>query len=250
MQLKTGPPIWLEKNQGMKDKAVVILQSNYIPWKGYFDLINIADEFIFHDDLQYTEQDWRNRNSIKTSDGVKWLSIPVGNNHKKLICEVEMKDNEWKKKHRKKIGGAYSGAAYYKEFEYILEELYNNDLTNLSQYNQYIIKYLCGILNIKTVFTNSKEYHPEGQKTERLIGILKKAKATRYITGPSAKNYLNEQLFKEAEIALEYFSYQGYLEYPQLHSTFVHEVSVIDLIFNTGKDSFKFLKSFRSVNKI
>jgi hypothetical protein len=231
-------------------KTVVILQSNYIPWKGYFDLINVADEFIFHDDLQYTEQDWRNRNKIKTSEGLKWLSIPVGDCHKKMISEVEMKGSEWKMKHRKKIEGVYGGSEYFKEYRLLLDELYNNDFTNLSLYNQHVIKYLCGILNINTVFTRSQDYHPQGSKTERLIGILKKANATKYVTGPSAKNYLKEDLFKEAGLALEYFSYNEYPEYQQLYGTFVHEVSVIDLIFNEGKDSYKYLKSFSSANKI
>ena len=126
----------------MKGKTVVVLQSNYIPWKGYFDLINIADEFIFHDDLQYTEQEWRNRNLIKTPNGVKWLSIPVGISQKKMICEVETKGNEWKERHRKKIEGAYAGAKFFKAFEYILDELYDNDISGLSQYNPHVIKYL------------------------------------------------------------------------------------------------------------
>jgi hypothetical protein len=227
-------------------KTVVILQSNYIPWKGYFDLINIADEFIFHDDLQYTNQDWRNRNKIKTSNGLKWLSIPVGHTHKKNICEVEMHGMEWKLKHRKKIEGAYSSCKYFKEYEFILNELYSNDYTLLSNYNQHMIKYLCGILNINTVFSNSQDYQAEGSKTERLIGILKKAKATRYVSGPSGKNYLKESLFKEANIELEFFSYKGYTEYPQVNGPFVHEVSVIDLLFNVGPDSYKFLKSFNT----
>jgi hypothetical protein len=230
-------------------KTVVILQSNYIPWKGYFDLINIADEFIFHDDLQYTEQDWRNRNRIKTSEGLKWLSIPIGESHKKMICEVEMKGEEWKTKHRKKIEGVYSRCDYFKEYKFILDELYTNEFKNLSQYNQHIIKYLSGLLDINTIFSNSQDYHPGGSKTERLIGILKKAKATKYISGPNGKNYLEEAMFKEANIELEYFSYDGYKEYPQLFGPFVHEVSVIDLFFNVGKDSSKYLKSYSAATK-
>jgi hypothetical protein len=234
----------------MIGKTVVILQSNYIPWKGYFDLINLADEFIFYDDVQYTRLDWRNRNKIKTSDGLKWLSIPVGYDMKLKIQEVEMKNQNWKKKHKKTIEQNYSKAPFFPEYKFILEYLYDNNISNLSEYNQYCIKYLSGILNIKTSFLNCTDYSPEGYRTERLINILKKAKASRYITGPSAKNYLQEDLFKEACIDLEYFSYQGYPEYPQLHGPFVHEVSVVDLIFNAGKDSYQFLKSFTSPDKI
>jgi len=228
----------------MEGKTVVVLQSNYIPWKGYFDLINVADEFIFHDDIQYTQQDWRNRNKIKTSDGPKWLSIPVGSSHRKMICEVEMKGNDWKKEHRKKIEGVYSGAAYFKEFRFILDELYDNDISNLSQYNQQMIKFLYGLLGGKKVLKDSRSYTPKGTSTERLIDILKKSGADKYISGPSGKNYLEESRFEEEGIKLEYFSYEGYPEYTQLYGPFLHEVSILDLIFNEGKNAVKFMKTF------
>src|SRR4051812_44672429 len=113
-------------------KTVVILQSNYIPWKGYFDLINIADEFIFYDDVQYTRLDWRNRNKIKTSEGLKWLSIPIGNNMDLKICEVEMKSQAWKKKHKKSIEQNYSKAKHFEEYKFILENIYLSKINNLS----------------------------------------------------------------------------------------------------------------------
>jgi hypothetical protein len=248
--LKISLPTWLEKEQEMKGKTVVILQSNYIPWKGYFDLINLADEFIFYDDVQYTRLDWRNRNKVKTSDGLKWLSIPVGYDMNLKISDVEMKNQIWKKKHRKTIEQNYSKAPYFTEYKHLLEYLYENSISNLSEYNQCCIKYLSEILGIKASFSNCTDYEPEGYRTERLINILKKAGAARYISGPSAKNYLQEDLFKEAGIDLEYISYEGYPEYPQLHGPFVHQVSVIDLIFNTGKEATRYMKSFIAVNKI
>jgi hypothetical protein len=230
----------------MQAKTVVVLQSNYIPWKGYFDLINTADEFIFHDDIQYTQQDWRNRNKIKTSNGVKWLSIPVGGTHRKMICEVEMKDPDWKKTHRKKIEGAYAGAAFFNDYRFILNELYDNRINNLSQYNQHVIKFLYQFLGGRKTLTDSKSYAANGASTERLLDILKKSGATKYISGPSGKNYLEESRFEEEGIKLEYFSYEGYPEYRQLHGSFVHEVSILDLIFNEGKNAVKFMKNFKA----
>ena len=228
----------------MPGKTIVILQSSYIPWKGYFDLINLADEFIFYDDVQYTRRDWRSRNKIKTSEGVKWLTIPVGYNREWMINQVEMKDPDWKKKHRKKIEVAYREAICFQEFKFILDELYSNNITNLSQYNQHVIKFIYGFIGGKKEFTDSTIYSPKGRSTERLLDVLKKSGATKYISGPSGKNYLEENRFKEEGIMLEYFSYEGYSEYTQLHGSFVHEVSILDLIFNEGKNAVKFMKTF------
>lgn len=223
---------------------VVILQSGYIPWKGYFDLINLADEFIFYDDVQYTRLDWRNRNKIKTSVGVKWLTIPVGYKMDWKIYEVEMKKQGWKEKHKKTIEQNYSRAAYFNEFKNILDELYDNDINNLSEFNQRAIRIIAGKLGITTKFSDVRDYSPEGYRTERLIDLLKKSGADKYISGPSAKNYLVENRFEEEGIKLEYFSYEGYPEYTQLYGHFVHEVSILDLIFNEGNNAVKFMKTF------
>jgi hypothetical protein len=138
----------------MRGKTVVILQSSYIPWKGYFDLINLADEFVFYDDVQYTRLDWRNRNKIKTSAGLKWLTIPVGYDMDWKICQVEMKNQIWKKKHKKTIEQNYSKAAYFNEFKDVLNELYDNDLNNLSAFNQKATVFISKQLGISTKFSD------------------------------------------------------------------------------------------------
>ena len=228
----------------MPGKTVVILQSSYIPWKGYFDLVNLADEFIFYDDVQYTRLDWRNRNKIKTSVGVKWLTIPVGYDMNWKIYQVAMKKQLWKKKHKKTIEQNYSRAAHFDEFKNVLDEVYDNDLSNLSEFNQRATKIIAGKLGIATKFSDVRDYSPVGHRTERLIDLLKKSGADKYISGPSAKNYLVESRFEEEGIKLEYFSYEGYPEYTQLYGPFVHEVSILDLIFNEGKNAVKFMKTF------
>jgi hypothetical protein len=228
----------------MPGKTVVILQSSYIPWKGYFDLINLADEFIFYDDVQYTRLDWRNRNKIKTSAGLKWLTIPVGYDMDWKIYQVEMKKQLWKKKHKKTIEQNYSRAAHFNEFKDLLNELYDNDINNLSAFNQRAIKIIAQRLGIKTKFSDVRDYKPEGYRTERLIDLLKKAGAGKYISGPAAKSYLIESRFEEEGMKLEYFSYEGYPEYTQLYGPFEHQVSILDLIFNEGKNAAKFMKTF------
>ncbi|MBX9851159.1 MAG: WbqC family protein [Cytophagaceae bacterium] len=229
----------------MSGKTVVILQSNYIPWKGYFDLINSADEFIFYDDVQYTKNDWRNRNKIKTSEGLMWLTIPTGDDIKRKIYEVEIKDQSWKKKHKQIFVQYYKRASFFEEYKFILDFLYDNSIVNLSEYNQRAVKYLADILGMKTKFSDSSAYRAEGERTERLIKILQQAGAEKYVSGPTAKGYLQEELISEAKIKLEYFDYSGYPQYRQLHGAFVHEVSILDLIFNMGKDATKYLKTFK-----
>lgn len=227
-------------------KTVVILQSNYIPWKGYFDLINSADEFIFYDDVQYTTGDWRNRNKIKTEEGTRWLTIPVGADIKRTIKDVRFKNNDWKEKHFRLLQRYYAKASFYEVALPLIQTLYFNDINTLSAYNQFTIKEISNWMGITTRFTDSAFYAPEGDRISRLVDILIKAKATEFLCGSAVKNYLKEEVIQENGIALRYFDYSGYKEYEQLFPPFSHEVSILDLIFNTGKKSIEYLKSYSS----
>ena len=103
-------------------KTVVVLQSNYIPWKGYFDLVHDADLFIFYDDLQFTKNDWRNRNKLKSAKGTEWLTIPVGIDANRLICEVELKDATWQWKHWQTIQHLYGKSPYFSRYKAFFED--------------------------------------------------------------------------------------------------------------------------------
>ncbi|HMU45275.1 MAG TPA: WbqC family protein [Chitinophagaceae bacterium] len=230
-------------------KSIVITQSNYIPWKGYFDAINIADEFVFYDDMQYTRRDWRNRNKIKTKDGIKWLTVPVEAKGKyfQKINETKVSDPYWGKDHWATLIHNYSKARYFGDYKEIFESLYlNNKELYLSKINYSFIKVICEILGIKTRFTWSSEFDLKEDRTERLVDICKKCDATDYYTGPSAKVYMNETLFLTENINIHYFDYSGYPPYNQLHGDFIHEVSIIDLLFNEGPNASKYLKSFKN----
>lgn len=237
----------LQDEQAMS-KKILITQSNYIPWKGYFDAINLVDEFVIYDEVQYTKRDWRNRNIIKTPQGTQWLSIPVqvkGNFFQK-IKDTQISEANWGKKHWNTLKMNYSKAAFFKEFAPSFEEFYlNNTLQYLSEINYELIKIVCKILDIKTTITYSDTY-PILQKgqNERLIDICKQAQANIYYTGASAKNYLKEELFAQENIQIIYLNYEGYPSYSQLYGEFVHQVSILDLIFNEGKQAHNFMKSF------
>mgnify|MGYP006282450801 CR=1 FL=1 len=231
----------------MGNKKVAILQSNYIPWKGYFDLINMVDEFIVYDDVQYTKNDWRNRNRIKTRNGIEWITIPVYNAALgQKIRDTKIADSKWNRKHWKKLQVNYARSASFEELKDDIEEKYMKiDCVFLTDINLSFIQFINSILGIKTKISFSSDYDYKGNnKNERLVDLLKSSKADIYYSGPSAKDYIDEELFNNENIEIQWMDYSGYPEYKQLYPPFEHGVSIIDLIFNTGINASKYMKSF------
>ncbi len=233
----------------MKQKnKVMISQSNYIPWKGYFDNINQVDIFLIYDDAQYTKRDWRNRNQIKTPQGLKWLSIPVNVKGKfeQKINQTIIADPEWGKKHWASIKQNYSKAAYFKNYKDVFEELYKDTSElNLSKVNQSFIKTINGILGIKTKILRSDDYELSEGKNERLLDLCITLNTSEYYSGPAAKSYLDVSLFESKGVKVNFFSYAGYPEYKQQYEGFEHGVSILDLLFNEGENATKYMLSFK-----
>lgn len=229
-------------------KRVAILQSNYIPWKGYFDLIAAVDEFILYDDMQYTRRDWRNRNQIKTPQGLQWLTVPVvvkGRYHQK-IRETEIDGAGWAADHWKALEQNYRRAPYFGEIAAWLRPLYlEQTYVSLSQLNRTLLRCICDYLGITTAITTSSDYPQEEGKTERLAGLCAKAGGSEYISGPSARDYIDERVFAARGIQLTWFDYAGYAPYPQLWGEFVHGVTILDLLFNCGPDAVRYLRHIR-----
>lgn len=228
-------------------KKIAILQSNYIPWKGYFDLINMVDEFIFYDEVQYTKNDWRNRNKLKTFQGIKWVTIPVRQeNLEQKIKDTTIADKKWNIKHWRTISQNYSKSKYFKDYKDIFEELYLTcDEEYLSKINYKFITTINEILGIKTKLRWSSEFELVDGQTEKLLCICKDCNADIYLSGPAAKDYFNEELAKKENIQVEWMDYSGYKEYEQLYPPFEHGVSILDLIFNEGCRAKEFMKSFK-----
>ena len=205
-------------------------------------MIGCVDEFILYDDVQYTRSDWRNRNKIKTRNGLLWLTIPTGKHYEK-INNTEVSDPTWGKKHWAAISHNYSKATYFKEYKDIFEDFYlNNNERSLSIINYRLIKIITEILAIQTKISFSTDYDLTTGKTERLVNLVRQAGGGEYISGPSAKNYIVDDYFKSAGIKLTYMVYNNYPEYQQLFPPFEHYVSVLDLIFNTGPEARNYLK--------
>ena len=226
-------------------KKVAIVQSNYIPWKGYFDLIAAADEFILYDDVQYTRRDWRNRNQIKSPQGIQWLTVPVKvkGKYTQKIRETEIDGFEWADVHWKAFLQNYRRAPYFDDVARWLEPYYHGGkYSHLSALNRDLIEAVCRFLGITTRISNSWEYSLAPGKSDRLAELCAQVGGTAYISGPSARGYLDASPFDERGVKVLWFDYEGYPEYRQQWGGFVHAVSIVDLLFNEGPAARDYLR--------
>jgi hypothetical protein len=225
----------------------LVTQSNYIPWKGYFDNIARCDVWVIYDDMQFTRRDWRNRNYVKTPNGLKWLTVPVevtGKFHQK-INETVVAERDWNINHWKQLEQLYRKAPCYGEVSPWVRDLYMSAThTHLTEINLHFARAILQFLGIRAEIKDSREFNLADGKTERLVSICRDLAATTYLTGPAAKDYMEEEQFTKNGIDVVYFDYGGYPEYPQLHPPFEHGVTILDLIFNVGSQARRFLKYF------
>ena len=230
-----------------RPRTAAIVQSSYIPWKGYFDLINAADAFTVYDDVQYTRRDWRNRNKIKTRTGVQWLTIPVETkgNYETPIRDIRVSDPTWPRRHFESIRHNYVRAPYFAQYESFLADLYLSAMpVYLTEINVRFLSAVCALLGITTSITMSDLGDSVSGRNERLISLCHRVGAQRYLSGPAAREYLDEDLFAGEGIHVVYADYSDYPEYPQRFAPFDHHVSIIDLILNVGPDAPRLMKSF------
>jgi hypothetical protein len=216
---------------------LVVSQSNYIPWKGFFDLIRGADAFVVLDRVQFTKGDWRNRNLIKTAQGLRWLTIPVGQRGAttKAIDEMVIA-GDWASRHWGLIEGAYRTAPCFRELKREIGPLYEqaSRIGKLSSVNRLFLESISRRLGISTPFLDAGGLPDHPDRTRRLIGLCRAVGADTYLTGPAARGYLVEEAFAEAGITLQYAEYADYPTYPQLQGSFEHRVSILDLIAHVG----------------
>ena len=225
-----------QAHQGEAKVQAVILQSNYLPWKGYFDLIQSADVFVFYDEVAYTKNDWRNRNRICSKNGVHWLTIPIAHSAVKLkISQVQLPDPRWQEHHFKTLYHSYRPARYFSQIEPLLHDIYRDHTwTHLSELNRYTIESIARLLGLTTRFVSSSTLNLSGTRVERLISVVRQIGATEYVSGPSARAYLadSRELLEQAGILLRFKNYSGYPTYEQLHEPFEHAVSILDVLAN------------------
>lgn len=230
----------------MGDKRVAILQSAYIPWKGYFDLIRSVDEFVLYDDSQFTRRDWRSRNRIMTAQGPRWLSIPVevkGRFHQR-IDETVVADPDWHAAHWQSLRHAYARTRHFATYAPLIRDAYAALAGErfLSRINHSLLQVICTALGIDTPITWSRDYPRREGRSERLLGICEAAGASLYLSGPAGRAYLDTGLFERAGVQVVFADYAGYPEYPQGSAPFEHAVSALDLLFRTGPEALSHMK--------
>lgn len=227
---------------------VAVLQSNYLPWKGYFDLIHDVDRFVFYDDVQFTARDWRSRNRIKAAGGAQWLSIPTGEAQHRRICDVELPDGRWQARHWQTLRQNYGKCAHFERYRPYFEHVYlERRWTHLSELNQALVRHIAReFLGIATEFDDSRRYGAVGHKLDRLVDLVRRTGAGSYLSGPAARAYIEPQRFAELGIELVWKDYAGYPEHPQRFAPYDPAVSIVDLLFNTGPDAPWYIWGWRS----
>lgn len=225
---------------------VAILQSCYIPWRGYFDIIGLAEIFVIYDDVQYRKNHWHNRNIVKGANGLSWLTVPVSKASGSFqnIDTVEIAQS-FSRKHWKTIEQSYAKSYHFNKYAPYFESLYAqaDNMRRISDVNFLFLESISRMLGFDTRFVWSSSLGMSGESSDRVLAICKALGATSYLSGPAAQSYLQVDKFADAGIDVEWMDYSGYPEYPQLHGAFEHQVSIIDLILNTGDQARSFMKS-------
>ncbi len=231
----------------VKPLVIGILQSSYLPWLGYFDQIARSDVFVIYDDVQFEKGSWRNRNRIKTSQGIKWLTVPVLTKGKALplINQVRINNvDHWQRKHIKTLEQNYRKSEYFETYAGDLFQILECKWELLTDLNLTLIKWFMSVLGINTKLVMSSDLNIEGYGTSRLIEIIKYLGGTSFYEGAAGKNYIEENLFESEGIQIVYQEYE-HPTYTQLFEGFMPYLSVIDLIFNNGPEGLEIIMEKR-----
>jgi hypothetical protein len=205
---------------------------------------------VLFDDVQYTRRDWRSRNRIKTENGTAWLTVPVNTkgNYLSPIKSITVSEKDWAERHWKTLAAAYSRAPHFARYESAVRELYlGGRETHLSTINRRLMEGVCRLLGIATRISWSMDYELVPGRNERLVALCRQARADVYVSGPTAREYIDVEVFRASGIEVEFFDYSGYPEYPQIHPPFEHHVTALDLLFHTGDDAPRHMLSFGAV---
>jgi len=233
---------------------LVIMQPSYLPWVGYFDLFLKSDLFLVYDNVQYDKEGWRNRNRIKTKDGVQWITVPVltSGMNKPTNRDIQIDNKEpWRRKHLKSLELNYRKAPYFEAVYPILESIFSQSWDRLFDLNIECLRKICGYLKITTPMQFTSELGlelPEG-KNEKLIALCKHFGASEFYEPEGGRNYIEAKQFEEAGIRLSFQDF-NHPVYSQLHGPFVSHLSIVDLLFNCGPESIKFIESKSAVTDL
>jgi len=221
-----------------------IMQSSFLPWMGYFDLLDSVDVFYLYDDVAFTFKTWRNRNRIKTARGVEWISVPVQHETPRPVIDRARiaPDGNWAEKIQGKIAEAYRGAPHFRRYWSGIHQILAARHETISDLNEALLREVASMLGIRTEIRRTRAFGATATGEDRVFEIIERAGIHYLVNGPSAETYSNHDRYRQAGIGLAYMSYD-YRLYPQLHGSFEPGMSVIDLLFNTGPEAYSYLKS-------
>ena len=228
--------------------TVAIMQPTYLPWLGYFDLIDCSNIFVFLDDVEFSRQSWQQRNRIKAATGEQWLTVPVirkGRSKQKITEVIINASSAFHIKHIKTINQNYSKALYYNRYIDEFSMILNKQHQYLVELNIDLISWFCLMLGITTKVIRSSRIINVGKagKVERLVYICKELGADHYLSPAGSKDYIDQNnLFVKSGINVSYQNY-SHPTYSQLYGDFIPYMSIIDLLFNEGDSSLKILKN-------
>ncbi len=230
---------------------VAVHQPQYLPWLGYFDKIDRADLFVLLDTVQFKKNEWQNRNRIKTAQGWQWLTVPVAYRFPQRINQVKINpQSNWARKHLLALRTNYSKAPYFSDYFEVFEEVLTENWQNLAALNIRLVRELTGLLGISTPLRLASELggFPEGPD-ERLIAICQHLGAEVYLAGIGGRDYMNLEKFEKAGIEVVFQEFKHPV-YPQLYGDFLPNLSVVDLLFNCGKQSLRILREARKESEL
>ncbi len=225
-----------------------VLQPTYLPWMGYFEMIDSADIYIVCDHVQFSKISWQQRNKIKTSNGVTWLTIPVQSSSQDArICDIKISYNRRDplERHWKTISFVYKKAPYFNKYKSFFETIFHKKYVLLRDLNVEIIKGICNILGIKKRIIFSSEMDLNDQdlgKTEKIINLCKRAGVTHLLEAKGGEAFIDLSLSQNEGVLITFQDFE-HPRYSQLWGEFIPYLSVIDLLFNEGDNSLSIIRN-------
>jgi len=220
--------------------TVSINQPAYLPWLGYFNRIAVSDLHVVLDHVQLEKSGFTKRNKIRMKEGWCWLTVPVetkGRFGDLAIDELKISnDTRWAEKHLNALRRNYARAPHFVEHEAFFAKVYSQSWDSLAVLMREITGYLLNAFQISTPLRYSSEMNPTGKKDELILNLCRATGAKTYLSGPLGRNYLREQLFREAGIQVVYHDYR-HPQYRQVYPGFEPYMAAVDLLFNYGPQS-------------
>jgi hypothetical protein len=229
---------------------VAIAQPTYLPWLGYFDLLDQVDKFVLLDTVQFEKQSWQQRNRIKTPTGLLWLTVPVifKGRFGQLIVDVEIREAEFWRDHLRAVELNYRRAPFFDMYYPAWSELLRSSSAGLrlAETTIGLFRWLAEQLGIKTPIVRSSELAVYGKRTDLLAEICRVLGGTTYISPLGSAEYLLEDLPILTGRAIDVvFQRYEHPSYRQLFPPFQTHASALDLLFNEGENALPIIRSGR-----